>query len=140
MSVVDESIAIDAPAHEVWRMITDAEARAAWWGYLDLDVTVGGRFVERWTDGSGREKLTTGVVTEVAADRLLALRWADEDWPAATRVEIHLARVGGTTSVRLLHTGWENLPEGVALAEEHREGWRMHLENLRRCVEETVGT
>jgi uncharacterized protein YndB with AHSA1/START domain len=95
--VVDESITVDASAHEVWRTIVVAEARAGWWKYLDLDATVGGRFVERWTDGSGRERLTTGVVTEVVVDRLLVLCWADEDWPAATQVAIRLAQVGGTT-------------------------------------------
>jgi uncharacterized protein YndB with AHSA1/START domain len=75
------------------------------------------------------------VVTELAADRLLVLRWADDDWPTVTRVEIRLAQVGDTTSVRLLHTGWEKLPDSMAMAEEHRAGWRLHLENLRRCVE-----
>jgi uncharacterized protein YndB with AHSA1/START domain len=110
--VVDESISVAAPAHDVWRAIALAEVRADWWEYLDLDVTAGGRFVERWTDGSGRERVTAGVVTELAADRLLVLRWADDDdWPTVTRVEIRLAQVGDTTSVRLLHTGWEKLPD-----------------------------
>jgi uncharacterized protein YndB with AHSA1/START domain len=82
---------------------------------------------------------TSGEVTEVVIDRLLVLSWADDDWPTTTRVEIRLADIGGTTLVRLLHAGWEALPDGAALAEEHRAGWRLHLDNLRRCVEGTGG-
>jgi hypothetical protein len=41
--------------------------------------------------------------------------------------------------IRLLHTGWEALSDGAALAEEHRVGWRLHLEDLRRCVEGAGG-
>jgi uncharacterized protein YndB with AHSA1/START domain len=137
--LVDESIAIAASAHDVWRAIVVAEVRAGWWAYLDLDATVGGRVEERWTDGGGREMFTSGEVTEIVIDRLLVLSWADDDWPTTTRVEIRLADTGGTTLVRLLHTGWEALPDSAALAEEHRAGWRLHLDNLRRYVEGTGG-
>jgi uncharacterized protein YndB with AHSA1/START domain len=133
--LVDESVVIAAPAHEVWRAVVEAEVRAGWWGYLELDASVGGRFEERWTDGSGRQVLTDGLVTEVVADRLLALSWKDDSWPAATQVEMRLAEDGAKTLVRLVHTGWQALPDGSALAEEHRMGWRMHLDSLRRCVE-----
>jgi uncharacterized protein YndB with AHSA1/START domain len=137
--LVDESVMIAASARDVWRAIVQAEARAGWWEYLDLDATVGGRFEERWTDGEGRDVVTSGVVTEVVVDRLLALSWADDDWPTATRVELRLREMGGTTSVRLLHTGWAALPDGAALAEEHRAGWPVHLDDLRRFVEGTGG-
>lgn len=133
--LVDESVVIAAPPPEVWHAVVVAEARAGWWSYLTLDASIGGRFEERWTDGSGRQVLTSGVVTELVVDRLLALHWADDAWPAATRVEIRLADVDAKTVVQLLHSGWEALPDGAALAEEHRMGWRMHLDNLRRCVE-----
>jgi uncharacterized protein YndB with AHSA1/START domain len=132
---IDESTSISAPADDVWRAIVVAEVRAGWWAYLDLDATVGGRFEERWTDGDGREVLTAGTVTDVVAGRSLVLSWADDDWPTATRVEVRLAETDGTTVVHVLHTGWEALPDGAALAEQHGHGWRLHLDNLRRCVE-----
>ncbi|MEU4447125.1 SRPBCC domain-containing protein [Actinosynnema sp. NPDC050801] len=136
--LVDESTSIAKPAADVWRAITVAELRAGWWGDLDLDATVGGRFEEPWTDGDGREVLTSGTVTEVVPDQLLVLSWADEDWPATTRVEVRLTENGGTTSVRLRHSGWGALPGGEALAAEHRAGWRLHLNNLRTYVERTA--
>ncbi|MGI5291503.1 SRPBCC domain-containing protein [Nonomuraea polychroma] len=136
--LVDESIAIVAPAHDVWQAIVNAEIRAGWWGYLDLDATVGGRFEERWTDDDGREARTSGKVIGLVPDHLLVLSWADEDWQAATRVEIQLTEIGGSTMIRLLHTGWKALPDGAALAEQHRAGWLMHLVNLRRYVEDSA--
>lgn len=76
-----------------------------------------------------------GAVIDLAVARLLVLSWADDDWPAATRVEVRLAEADGMTAVRLLHTGWGAVPDGAALADEHRVGWRLHLDNLRRCIE-----
>ncbi|WP_169809363.1 SRPBCC family protein [Actinomadura chibensis] len=144
--VVDESIVIRAPARQVWRTIVDADARAGWWEYLDLDATPGGRFEERWTGDDGTEQITSGEVVELADARLLVLSWADDGWPAATRVEVTLdpgdggpddggPGDGGATTVRLRHTGWEALPDGAALAAAHRGGWLHHLDNLRRCAE-----
>lgn len=136
---VDESITIAAPAHDVWLAIVNSERRAGWWEYLDLDATVGGRFEERWVDGDGREQLTSGVVIDAVTDQSLVLRWADEGWPATTRVELRPAETSTTTSVRLRHTGWERIPDGTTLAEEHRTGWRAHLNHLRRHVERDLG-
>lgn len=133
--LVDESVVIAAAVHEVWRAVVVAEVRAGWWGYLQLDASVDGRFEERWTDGSGRQMRTSGVVTEVVVDQLLTLSWKDDAWPVATRVEMRLTEAGANTVVRLLHTGWQALPDGAALADDHRVGWRMHLDNLRRYVE-----
>jgi uncharacterized protein YndB with AHSA1/START domain len=139
-TVVDESVVIAAPAHRVWQGVVVAETRAGWWEYLRLDATVGGRFEERWRDGDGQEMITSGVVTDLIGDQLLVLQWADEHWPTTTRVEIRLEETGSATKVRVQHTGWDQLPAGVTLAEEHRAGWRLHLDNLRRCVESAVET
>ncbi|MDP4506783.1 SRPBCC domain-containing protein [Nonomuraea turcica] len=136
--LVDESIAIVAPARDVWQAIVIAEIRAGWWGHLDLDATAGGRFEERWTDDGGRQARTSGKVIEVVADHLLVLSWADEGWSAATRAEIQLTEIGGSTMVRILHTGWGALPDGAALAAQHRAGWLMHLADLRRYVEDSA--
>lgn len=104
-------------------------------GYLDLDATVGGVFEEHWTDDDGNTLRTSGRVLDVVEQRLLRLSWADDDWPAPTEVEVCLADVDGGTSVRVRHAGWERLVGGTALADAHRDGWRMHLANLRAYVE-----
>jgi uncharacterized protein YndB with AHSA1/START domain len=133
--VVDESTTVDAPAHRVWQAIVDPRARSGWWGYLDLDARVGGRFEERWVDADGRKKLTHGHVVDLVPERMLRLSWADEDWPAQTEVELRLDQNEQGTTVRVRHTDWERLPDAAALASEHRAGWKMHLSNLSGHLE-----
>lgn len=129
--VVEESATIDVPIDRVWHAIVDSDARSAWWSYLDLDAEPGGGFEELWTDQDGRQMRTHGHVLELVSPAVLRLSWADEDWPATTEVEVRLHRGDGATTVHVRHTGWERLPNGENLAEEHRAGWKMHLSNLR---------
>ncbi len=137
MTVVDESALIRATPQRVWQAIVDAADRAHWWGHLELDARPGGRFEERWTDEAGEARLTTGHVTTMVAPTLLCLHWADDDWPAGTDVEIELHAVDSrTTAIRVRHIGWEGLPDGDQLAEQHRQGWKTHLVNLREAAEE----
>lgn len=132
---VDEHITISAPPNAVWPALIDAEARKKWWSYLELDPVIGGRFAERWTGPDGVDVVTSGAITELAPERLLRLTWSDADWPASTYVEITLEAVDAGTLVRVRHTGWDRLPDGARLADEHRSGWRTHLDNLRHHVE-----
>ena len=62
--VVDETVDIAAPVGRVWEAIVDTPARAAWWPYLNLDATVGGRFEERCTNDEGVEVVTEGQVVD----------------------------------------------------------------------------
>lgn len=131
-AVIDESALINSTPEQVWHAIVDGGARSRWWGYLNLDAQPGGRFEERWADERGEPRLTSGHVTTVVEPTTLCLHWADDDWPAATDVEIQIHRVdSGSTAVRVRHSGWERLPDGDHLLEQHREGWKAHLANLR---------
>lgn len=134
-SEVDEQIAIAAPPSTVWAALVDADRRRNWWSYLDLDPVRGGRFTERWRGPDGEEVTTSGSVVEIVSGRLLRLEWADEKWPSTTEVEITLSPDAAGTLVRVRHSGWEGLPDGRRVAEEHRAGWQTHLRNLRRVVE-----
>ena len=81
--------------------------------------------------------LTNGSVLEIIPARRMRLAWSDDDWPAATEVEISLTEVDRGTVVRVLHVGWEHLPGGQQLAGEHAAGWRMHLSDLRDHLRHT---
>ena len=131
---VHEAGVVAARREDVWRAIVDAEARAGWWPYLDLDAAPGGRMEERWTDGAGAEVVTAGEVVEVIEPRLLRLTWKDDGWPAATEVELRLERQQGGTLVAVRHTGWDSFPDPRALVAAHRAGWRAHLEDLRSLL------
>lgn len=88
--VVDVSVTVAASRERVWRALTDAADRAEWWHDLDLEVTVGGKLEERWTDDNGLPMITTGRVTSVVPARELRLSWADPGWSATTDVQISL--------------------------------------------------
>jgi uncharacterized protein YndB with AHSA1/START domain len=132
--VVSELVRSPAPA--VWASIMDGDRRRRWWSYLDLEPVEGGRVVERWTTDGGQPMTTTGSVVEVVPEQRLRMTWRDDDWPAATEVEIALAAAPDGTTVTVRHRGWASLPDSAGLAEAHRVGWRAHLEALGRHVEE----
>lgn len=129
-SVIKMEARIDAPRQHVWDAIVRAELRSQWWSYLTLEAQVGGRFEERWTDGSGEAKVTSGRVIELSEPRWIRLSWSDEDWSAATDVTIELMAADPFTTVRVTHSGWDELPDGPRLAPAHRDGWNAHLRNL----------
>ncbi len=127
---------VAAPADAVWRALADDERRLSWWSYLELDVRPGGRLIERWHGGGGRARTTSGEVVEARAPHHLRCTWRDDDWPAETQVELTLRAEPGGTRVRVLHTGWRRLgARGARLLPAHADGWRRHLENLKRFVE-----
>ncbi|MFI6597677.1 SRPBCC domain-containing protein [Nonomuraea sp. NPDC050536] len=135
--LVDESIVIAVPVRAVWHALADPGARAEWWDYIDFDLVPGGKLEERWSDEHGEPMVTLGQVVEVDDGRLLRFTWADEGQPAPTEVRISLHPQGGATMVRIQESGWNLLPDGPALASDHRAGWRVHLTNLRRHLERT---
>ncbi len=131
-----EELVINASMSTAWQALVDGERRRQWWSNLEIDPVVGGQFTERWVGPDGAEVLTKGLVMDVVPARLLRLRWADENWPAQTEVEIRLAPSDRGTIVQIRHAGWRLLPDGQHLAEEHRVGWRLHLSNLRAHLEQ----
>ncbi|WP_431896924.1 SRPBCC family protein [Nonomuraea sp. bgisy101] len=132
---VDETAVVAAPIERVWRAFTDHADRAEWWDYLFMEPVVGGSLEERWTGEHGEPVVTRGLVTRAAAPEILAFSWSDDGQAASTDVEIVLTARGADTEVRIRETGWNRLPDGAAMAADHRAGWRVHLANLRRHVE-----
>ena len=132
---VDESIDVEASPERVWRVLADPDLLAAWWDGMELTVVAGGRFEEHWLDERGVERVTSGRVESCTPSEELVLSWADDDWPATTWVEITITPATRTTSrLRVRHLGWERLPDGAALADAHRDGWRHHLRNWARAA------
>lgn len=124
---------IKAPRDRVWQALTDEEEIAEWWGgYVSLDARPGGRLLERWTDISGREVLTSGEVVRLDAPRILELTWVDDDWDESTRVLFRLEKAGHSTHLTLEHSGWEAFPSSARqeLVRAHASGWSDHMENL----------
>lgn len=137
MDVVEVDVWMAATPERAWQVFARDELRADWWPWLELDPRPGGRLVERWTDGDGREVLTSGRIELVQPPRRLVASWRDDDWPASTRVSIELAPAEPGILVRVRHEGWQALgADGAALAEAHAAGWRQHLADWRLQAEQ----
>lgn len=130
-----------AHAFETWTART-----SLWWpvshsvsGAAGLTVTfeprAGGRIYERTPDGVEHD---WGEVLVWEPPRRLAYLWHLRfDRADATEVEIVFADNGETTTVTIVHRGWERLgAEGGGRRERNRRGWAGVLGLYRRaCVE-----
>ncbi len=134
---LEASIHIRATKDLVWRAFIEPERLAQWWGHMELESRLGGRFVERWTDEAGRRVVTSGRIVALDPMKRIGLSWADDDWSEETHVSILLDRTMSGTRVKILHSGWDRLADGERMMNEHKTGWRMHLENLRIHCERT---
>lgn len=144
---------VDAPAELVWRMWTEPEHFAAWYGPAGagvpearMDVRVGGTrliCMEAETPSGTRRMWFTGEYREVAQNRRLVYTEAMSDkegnrlassetgmpagHPTVTEVRVELEDLGGRTRMVLTHVG---IPEDSPGA----EGWRMALDQLAAHV------
>ena len=135
---IEISVAIAASQDRVWRLLTESDQIRIWWGsHVTLDARLGGALREVWSEG-GREVVTSGTVTQFEPPRLLAMSWADHDWPGETEVSFNLDRTPAGTLLRLVHSGWNVHPaeKKSALVEAHAQGWIGHIERLARSATE----
>lgn len=149
---------VDAPAALVWRMWTDPEQFAAWYGpagasipVARMDVRVGGaRFVGmEMTGPQGPMRMWfTGEFREVVENRRLVYTEAmcdeegnvlppsamgmPEGHPTTTEVVVELEELDGRTALTLTHLGVAEDSPGAA-------GWRMALDALSGHVQELQG-
>jgi uncharacterized protein YndB with AHSA1/START domain len=139
------ALTLPRPVGQVWAALTGPGHVAAWWGrHVSLEAVPGGRLVERWRDGeTGREVVTAGSVARHGPPRLIEVTWADEGWPAETRVVVRLEPAEGGAAMRLAleHAGWDLFPggEGPALRDRHAAGWAAHLRSLEAYLEGAPG-
>lgn len=129
------STMLAATAAEIWAALTEEARIHSWWGdYVTLEAREGGRFVERWRDGSGGEVVTSGRVTRLERHEILELSWSDEGWEITTRVRFTLEPESEGTRLVLEHNGWSALPpdEREEVMADHSAGWQRHLQSLAR--------
>lgn len=83
---------------------------------------VGGAITEALADGTTS---VWGTVTVWEPPYRVAFTWhAGTPEAEATRVEVTFTKDGpGSTVVRLVHSGWEQRPDGASAREEYDSGW-----------------
>jgi uncharacterized protein YndB with AHSA1/START domain len=137
MADIHLQVQLSRPPADVWTALFNPAARRIWWAYtIQLQPESGSPFFELWRDGEGHERISRGKVLAVKKQRLLRLSWQDDDWPAATQVELKLASKRGATNLTLTHSGFEALgPKLQYNVEEYTGGWEALLEDLRTYLE-----
>lgn len=146
---------LTGPIDLVWRMWTEAEQFAAWYGPPGAEITVkqmdvrvgGGRFLgmTMTTPDGAMTMWFTGEYTRV--DEPTALGYTDaladesgtvlspaamgmpDDHPMVTQVSVTLTSEGDRTHLRLRH-------EGVPADSPGAQGWAMALDKLERALTE----
>ena len=89
-----------------------------------LEGRIGGRFYERFTDGTEFE---VGRVTAFRPPHVVSLTWKAPDWEGPTEVEIRFIADGAGTRVELEHRGWEQGPTMEETGKRYDGGWDIIL-------------
>lgn len=129
MKQLELSVTISTSIQKVWETLISP---SVWWDDVILEPKTGGAFEERWGDS-----VTRGVIAAFEPPKKLELTWRDEDWPSDTSVRFLLTAHENTTTVELVHAGWDifSKAEASQLISDHIAGWKSHLQDLKRAAE-----
>jgi uncharacterized protein YndB with AHSA1/START domain len=133
---LEREILIEAPLEVVWSVITEPEHISGWFGdTAEVELRPGGSLIFRWEE---RDHAIHGRVERVEPPRFFSYRWfrdSDLDEANSTLVEFSLEADGNSTRLTVVETGFQHLAgtdeERQADADDHREGWKEELDELR---------
>lgn len=134
--LLEQERVFDAPAKQVFELLTDPTLLATWWGphgfsmpEIELDLRVGGRFRFTMQPPEGTAFHLSGEYVEVRPPERLTFtfRW-NEPTPddSETVVSLSLTPVGAATRVSLSHGEFATAER----LELHRGGWADSFERL----------
>jgi uncharacterized protein YndB with AHSA1/START domain len=89
-----------------------------------IEGRVGGRFFERFTDGTEYE---VGRITAFEPPHTVAFTWNTPGWEAPTQVEVRFKADGAGTRVEVEHRGWEAGPTMEKQGQGYNDGWNLVL-------------
>jgi len=141
---IRRQVSIAAPAEAVWPLVGLPEGLSRWWCppptvHLAFDPRPGGRFEERYDDGSLAYRVEGTIVAYEPPRRLAVRRLTPNSAAPADVVEITLREEGSRTRVILRHT-FEGPPRERRrdMVDYFARPWSDALRALRRLV--TGGT
>ena len=130
---IERSVELAHPPAEVWAALTTSDGLSAWFGdQATIDLRVGG--AAQMTFRSGR---TVDMrVERVEEPAVFGFTWRlpdlPEDDPRRTYVEFTLDAVAAGTRLRVVETGFAQLPNDSRgkTYDSHAEGWARELSEL----------
>ena len=147
---IEREIDIDAPIDVVWTVITEPEHITGWFtDSAELDVRPGGEGRFGWeAKATNREMVVNLRVERLDPPHFFSFRWdyPDGDDPTETNaplVEFSLEAQGGSTRLRLVESGLENVARSAEEKEtyfaDHTSGWTHFAERLREYAPKQQG-
>lgn len=130
---IERSVELASPPEQVWAALTTSEGLSSWLGErVTIDLRPG---------GAARMTVRSGLTVDMRVERVeepvvFGYTWrlpdlADDD-PRRTYVEFTLEAAGSGTRLRVVETGFAQLPDGFRSKayESHAEGWVSKLDAL----------
>lgn len=138
-----KEIVIKAPAERIFEALVDPRQRVKWWGaegrfqatHMESDLRPGGAWLMRGIGADGERFAIRGEYRAIERPRLLEFTWLpdwQEDAPL-TIVRFDLEEKGGSTTVRLTHSGHR-----TERSRESHRGWPQILARLQAYAEDKV--
>ena len=132
---IEREVIVAAPIERVWAAITDAREVAQWFGDVaEIDLRPGGKARFGWTE---HDSVSDAIIEIVEPLQRFAYRWAAASGVAvadgpSTLVEFTLEVFAQGTRVRLVESGFANLPDEIYETNlgENQSGWRSELGDL----------
>jgi uncharacterized protein YndB with AHSA1/START domain len=130
---IERTIEVAHPPAKVWAALTTAEGLGAWFGdEATIDLRPGGVAQLKWSEG-----FTVNMrVERVEEPTVFAYTWQiyglPEDDPRRTYVEFTLEPVDAGTRLKVVETGFAQLPEDTyrKAYDGNTEGWMKELGEL----------
>ncbi len=130
---IERTVEVAHPPGKVWAALTTAEGLGAWFGEeAAIDLRPGGSARMRWSSG-----FTVNMrVERVEEPTVFGITWQiyglPEDDPRRTYVEFTLEPAGAGTRLRVVETGFAQLPEEAyrAAYDGNTKGWASELGEL----------
>jgi len=145
---IEREILLKAPRSRVWRALTNAEEFGDWFGVaLKGKRFVAGEHTLGQVTHPGYEHLVFDVlVVTLDPERLFSFRWHHSEAPQVdyskeptTLVEFELKEADGGTLLRVVESGFDNLPPSRRLEAFRRNsgGWDFQMKSIEKHVATT---
>src|SRR5246127_970134 len=137
---IERTLELAHPPAKVWAALTTAEGLAAWFGdEADIDLRPGGAAWMSWASGYSVEMRVERVEEPTVFGFTWQLEELPEDDPRRTYVEFTLEPDGDGTRLRVVETGFAQLPPDIQREtyDSHSGGWTRELAELVEYVDGT---
>ena len=130
---IERVVEIARPPARVWAALTTAEGLASWFGnQATIDLRPGGSAQMTWTGGHAVQMRVERVEEPTVFGFTWRLPDLPDDDPRRTYVEFTLEADGAGTRLRVVETGFAQLPDDSRRTtyDSHAEGWVSELGEL----------